>query len=50
MSNQTIAISDLGEVLMTLGFAVKFTGSNNSRYFMVVVMSLPVSLLLLGCI
>ena len=48
MSNQMIAMSDLREALMTLGFAAKFTGSNSSRYFMVVVMSSPVSLLPLG--
>jgi len=50
MSNQMIAMSDLEEALMTLGFAARFTGSNNSRCFIVVMMSLPVSLLLLGCI
>jgi len=50
ISNQMIAMSDLGEALITLDFAVRFTGSNSSRYFMVVVMSSPVSLLPLGCI
>jgi len=50
MSNQIMVMSDLGEALITLGFAMRFTGSNSSRYFMVVVMSSPVSLLPLGCI
>ena len=50
MSNQMMAMSDLGEALITLGFTVRFIGSNSSRYFMVVVMSLLVSLLPLGCI
>ena len=50
MSNQIMAMSDLGEALITLGFAARFTGSNSSRCFMVVIMSSPVSLLPLGCI
>ena len=50
ISNQMIVILDLGEVLMTLDFAVRATGSNSSKCFMVFVMSLPVSLLLLGYI
>ena len=50
MSNQMMAMSDLGEALITLGFAARFIGSNSSSCFMVVVMLSPVSLLLLGCI
>ena len=40
-----IAISDLGEALMTLGLAMRVTDSNSFKWFMVLVMSLPVSLL-----
>ena len=47
MSNQMMAMSDLGEALITLGLVARLTGSNISSCFMVVVMS---SLLPLGCI
>jgi len=50
MSNQMMAMSDLEEALMTLGFTTRFIGLNSSRCFMVVVMSSLVSLLSLGYI
>ena len=48
MLNQIMAMSNLGEALIILGFAARFTPSKNSRCFMVVVMLSLVSLLPLG--
>ena len=46
--NYTMVMSDLGKALMTLSFTARVTSSNRPELLMKLVMSLLVSLLLLG--